>query len=908
MRRLAPHLLVLIVGGAALVCAFALAGRAPQLCPADAMLDLEFAGAANAKAVYECWRDATPSLSQALVLDTVLVIPVYVLFLGYWCRRARRTAITTHAQRVTEAAKAGVVVTALFDLGENAFLAQLDRSSGTATWAADGALACSLPKWVLVGFVSFVAVQGLLRTISSARARTHARMEVFHAFGSSAWERNTRLPPSGEVDAGGIGVSFSGGGIRSASFGMGALQALVDSPRTGPPGSLDDVRFISGVSGGGYLVGARQMLLHSAPDVEPFQPGSYEIEHVRRHGRYIADSALEWIEAIARAVAGVALNVGFLVALLYVIAMPSGWLQRTYLFRSPETDLHVTMGMWLGPALAGGIAGFLYVLGVLARPKGDATGREFGSRAYKLAAVFAATALICFALVFLLPLVAVFTSWLIEELRVSAGTIAAGGGTLSAVATWLGLRAPTRGTLSRLLSKRADDVAYMTADETKKTENLKRRTWAAKVRLSRWLPGVLLVLTAVFVLARFVARARRVGPGVTFDVLGTPVSSEVLFWVGGLVGLGLLFAFGDQTSWSLHPYYKRRLATAFAMTRMRSGDVGRHPYGEETRLDEMGAAPRGPQLILGGAANLTGDSAPPGRRALSFSFTAGWVGGPEIGYTTPEAMRAALGTSNSGDVTLVAAMAISGAAVASAMGRHSLGSLNSVLAVFNLRLGVWLPSPRYLEHVRFGDAPPPGLRRLTLVLREVFGTYDKQDRFLYVTDGGHVENLGLVELLRRRCATIYCFDGSGGPSTLLEGIRLAYEELGVEIDFPDGYEHVREGSAPPDPSIAKDVAARLAAASVLVGTIRYPQLADDLPASTGTIVYARSVLTPATRPEILHHAARNARFPNDPTGDQWFDVEQFNNYVALGREIGEAAVGALESDARRRTEPERTLG
>jgi hypothetical protein len=373
------------------------------------------------------------------------------------------------------------------------------------------------------------------------------------------------------------------------------------------------------------------------------------------------------------------------------------------------------------------------------------------------------------------------------------------------------------------------------------------------------------------------------------------VPSEVLFWVGAMGLLLVLFTFADQTSWSLHPYYKRRLATAFAMTRMRTGDVGKHPYREETRLDDMGKAPHGPQLILGAAANLTGDSAPPGRRALAFSFTSDWVGGPEIGYTTPETMRAALGERNASDVTLVAAMAISGAAVASAMGRHSLGSLNAVLATFNLRLGVWLPSPRYLEHVGVGDAPSPGLRRLTLVLREVFGSYDKQDRFLYVTDGGHVENLGLVELLRRRCDTIYCFDGSGGPSTLLEGIRLAYEELGVEIVFPDGYEHVREGSAAPDPSIAKDVAARLAASSVLVGTIRYPHLADDLPESTGTIVYARSVLTPATPADILEHATRNARFPNDPTGDQWFDVEQFNNYVALGREIGEAAVGALET-------------
>jgi hypothetical protein len=903
MRRLAPHLLVLIAGLAALSVAFGLAGRTPDGCPARSILDLEFAGAAHATEVYSCWHDATPSLTQSLLFDSVLVVPTYVLFLTYWCRRAHRTAITTHARRVSDAATAAVFIAGLFDLGENAFLWQLDRSSGLDLRAADWALAFTLPKWILLGFVTFVATQGLLRTIAFSRARPH-RIDVFNAEGGSAWERNTRVPPpaGGAPPAGGVGVAFSGGGIRSASFGMGALQALVASKHTGPPGTLDGVRLISGVSGGGYLVAARQMLLATGRDIEPFLPGSYEIEHVRRHGRYIADSLLEWVEAGARLVAGIALNVGFLVALLYVVAQPSGWLQRAFLFRSASPDVDVSMGMWLAPALAGCIAGFLYILGVLARPRSDATGSEFGSRAYKLAAVFAATALVCFALVFLLPWIAVLTTKLVRLLHVSSGTIAASGGTLSAIATWLGLRPPTKSTLSRLLERRADDEAYTTPDETKKTETLKRKTWAAKLRLSRWLPGLLLVLTALFVLARFVARARRVGPGVEFAAFGTAWPSEVLFWIGALVLLLLLFVFADQTSWSLHPYYKRRLATAFAMTRLPGGEVGEHPYREPTPIDDIGRAPRGPQLILGAAANLTGNSAPPGRRALAYVFTPDWMGGPEIGYTTPASMREALGSRNAGDVTLVAAMAISGAAVASAMGRHNLGSLNAVLATFNLRLGVWLPSPRYLEHVAVGDAPSPGLRRLTLVLREVFGSYDKQDRFLYVTDGGHVENLGVVELLRRRCETVFCFDGSGGPSTLVEGIRLAYEELGVEIEFPDGYEQVREGSAAPDPAIAKDVAARLAATSVLVGTVRYPALADDLPEQTGTIVYARSVLTRSTPGQILEHAARNARFPNDPTGDQWFDVEQFNNYVALGREVGEAAIGALGGDGPPRPE------
>jgi patatin-like phospholipase len=903
--KLAPTLVVLVAGGAALLYAFKLAGRHPASCPAHSMLLLEFAGAEHAKTAYECWNRARPTLSEALLWDTVAVIPIYLAFLSYWCRQARRTAITLHATAIARAATAAVWLAVLFDLAENASLWQLDRSGGTDRTTANGALAFSLPKWILVGFVTGVAVQSVFRTITFARARpTPVDREVFRANqGLSAWERNTRLPeqldgPANTGPAHGIGVAFSGGGIRSASFGIGALQALHSTPLTGPVGTLDDVRYISGVSGGGYLVAARQLLLDSDPTVEPFLGGSYEVEYVRRHGKYIADSAPEWIEAFARVLAGVALNIGFLVAVLYVIATPAGWLQRWLLFRTFDDTFRTSPAMWASVGLTLGIAGFAYLVGVLARPKGDTEGVEIGSKSYKLSAIFALTGVTCLALVFLLPWVADLTTRLIEVLKVGSATVAAGGGTLSAVATWIGLRPPTRKTLSRLLTKEAKTDSPNVDESTKKTEHLKRRTWAEKVHLSRWLPGLLLILTAVFVLARFVARARRVGAGEKIALWGLRPGREMALWLGVTAVLILLFALADQTTWSLHPYYKRRLATAFAMRRLGGRDVVRRPYKLPTHLDEAGDAKRGPSLILGAAANLSGEHAPPGRRALAFVFTPEWIGGSEIGYATPAAMRAALGARNTSDTTLVAAMAISGAALASAMGRHSLGSLNAVMATFNLRLGVWLPSPTHIDRMSFGDLPPPGLRRLTYVIRELFGSYDVHDRFLYVTDGGHVENLGVVELLRRRCKTVFCFDGSGGPLTLLEGIRLAYEELGVDIEFPaGGYALAREGSVSANRGFADHVAARMAVTSVMIGKITYPRLADDLPESTGTFVYARSVLTPATSAEILDHASRNPRFPNDPTGDQWFDVDQFNTYVALGQEIGAAALAALEDSS-----------
>ena len=81
------------------------------------------------------------------------------------------------------------------------------------------------------------------------------------------------------------------------------------------------------------------------------------------------------------------------------------------------------------------------------------------------------------------------------------------------------------------------------------------------------------------------------------------------------------------------------------------------------------------------------------------------------------------------------------------------------MSVFNLRLGVWLPSPQYIERLRQhpDDTVWIRLRRFPLLFKEVFSSYDADDRFRYVTDGGQFDNLGLYELLARR-QTIFCFD------------------------------------------------------------------------------------------------------------------------------------------------------
>src|SRR3981189_459678 len=90
---------------------------------------------------------------------------------------------------------------------------------------------------------------------------------------------------------------------------------------------------------------------------------------------------------------------------------------------------------------------------------------------------------------------------------------------------------------------------------------------------------------------------------------------------------------------------------------------------------------------------------------------------------------------------------------------------------------------------RHGKAPKivPSTRYL---IRELRGRHYLNSDLIYVSDGGHYENLRLIELLRRGCNEIVCIDGSGDrPGTavaLAESLTLITSELGLSVDFDLG--------------------------------------------------------------------------------------------------------------------------
>ena len=215
---------------------------------------------------------------------------------------------------------------------------------------------------------------------------------------------------------------------------------------------------------------------------------------------------------------------------------------------------------------------------------------------------------------------------------------------------------------------------------------------------------------------------------------------------------------------------------------------------------------------------------------------------------------------------LPAAVAVSGAAVSPVMGRMSRAPLRLLIGLCNVRLGLWLPNPLDARSAALEPAPDraeptlrqrlvaqwhqPGLRAL---LAEIRGGIRLDGRWVYVTDGGHYENLGLVEALRRGASEVLVLDASGDPpnswSAFGEAVETARTDLGVEIVL-----NPSQVMAPKDPA---GFAPTLAAA----GAFRYPNGVEGTvwlckPAMPTT---CRGTCTPGAGP------TRTSRTPRPPS-------------------------------------------
>ena len=203
-----------------------------------------------------------------------------------------------------------------------------------------------------------------------------------------------------------------------------------------------------------------------------------------------------------------------------------------------------------------------------------------------------------------------------------------------------------------------------------------------------------------------------------------------------------------------------------------------------------------------------------------------------------------------------------------------------MMTLFDVRLGWWIGNPLADNWKRGG--PRYGFYWL---LCELFGAASDDSRCVYLSDGGHFENLGIYELVRRHCRLIIASDVSCDPCYGFGDLRNAMErcrtDFGVEIEM-QGLDALKPQGG-------------LSASHFAVGTIHY---SAGKPADDGVIIYLKPTLQKDDSADLRGYPSVNAAFPHDSTANQWFDETHFENYRALGKAVGAAASVEIDSAIR----------
>jgi hypothetical protein len=232
-------------------------------------------------------------------------------------------------------------------------------------------------------------------------------------------------------------------------------------------------------------------------------------------------------------------------------------------------------------------------------------------------------------------------------------------------------------------------------------------------------------------------------------------------------------------------------------------------------------------------------------------------------------------------------MTISGAAASPNMGYHSSPLLTFVMTLFNARLGWWLGNPK--AAARVWKRPGPRLGILPFV-DELLGLTDSDHPWLYLSDGGHFENLGIYEMVLRRCSLIVVSDAGADPRYSYEDLANAVRKIRIDLGIPIEFDSARMPAGPPQS------AGEPGGPHCAVGWIHYQ--AVDPYAEPGMLVYIKASMNGNEPPDVRHYAALDPRFPHQPTANQFFDESQFESYRRLGLHVIEELCG-LDGDAPR---------
>ena len=357
--------------------------------------------------------------------------------------------------------------------------------------------------------------------------------------------------------------------------------------------------------------------------------------------------------------------------------------------------------------------------------------------------------------------------------------------------------------------------------------------------------------------------------------------------------------FVNINRFSLHALYRNRLIRAFlgasnparyqnAFTgfdendNVRVYDLWPKQHSEDTWA-KVGPSNWRPFHIVNMALNIvsTKKLAWQERKAEPFTVSALHAGSSCVGYRYSTEYGDKLGMS------LGTAVAISGAAASPNMGYHSSPALALLLTLLNVRLGWWLGNPGPAgeqDKIYRVDGPR---RAIVPLLYEMFGLTTEDWKYVYLSDGGHFENLGLYEMVRRRCRFIMISDAGCDPDFAFEDLGNAARKISLDLGVPIRFYGLTELKARAGDDTTPTSAAVPPGQTPFyaIGVIDYPAADDG--GKEGVILYVKAGYRKDRifNAGVRNYAAANPAFPHESTGDQFFSESQFESYRALGFEI-----------------------
>jgi Patatin-like phospholipase len=334
-----------------------------------------------------------------------------------------------------------------------------------------------------------------------------------------------------------------------------------------------------------------------------------------------------------------------------------------------------------------------------------------------------------------------------------------------------------------------------------------------------------------------------------------------------LVGLGMSYVV-NVNKFSLHGMYRARLIRTFLGASRNAAERKPNPFtgfdpDDNVTMSDLQAVPR-PLHVINTALNVvsTNRLAWQDRKAESFTISPLHCGSAQVGYRPSDEYGA--------KISLGSAMTISGAAVSPNQGSQSSPALAFLLTLFNARLGAWLGNPgaagRFtwrLRDPRLGPVP---------LLSEMFGRTTDTNPYVYLSDGGHFDNLGLYEMVLRRCHYIVVSDAGCDASYTFDDLGNAIRKIRIDLGIPIVFDRQ------PQMTKANQGSSNLHCA---VATIDY-RTVDGGAAMQGFLVYIKAALSGKEPMDVANYARAHAAFPHEPTTDQWFGESQFESYRALG--------------------------